>query len=534
MTVPMTGAMPAPEPSALQPPALLAEGLTKDFARVRALDGVSFQLRAGEIHALCGENGAGKSTLIKLLAGIHPAGSYGGRLEVHGATARFRGVGDSRAAGIAVIHQELAFVDDMSIAENVFLGREPVRLGLFVDRRLAVTRTAAALADFGVDLDPATPLRRLGIAQKQLVEIVKALAFESRILILDEPTAALSGREVDALLAKLATLRARGIACIYVSHRLEEVFAIADRITVLRDGRSVCTLPASDCDPERLVRHMVGREIGELHARSRATPGALVLAVRDLAVRDPAAIRKDLPRLRGISFELHAGEVLGIGGLMGAGRTELLMHVYGVWGERITGSITLNGAPLPGGPRSVLKAGVALVSEDRRRFGLFGEQSVGFNLSLSALSVLSQRSGIVDGPAETASNRRWFDSLGVKAPGLDARAGRLSGGNQQKVLLGRALMTRPRMVMLDEPTRGIDVAAKADIYRLIDQLTQDGCAVLLVSSELPELLNLSDRILMLRDGSVAGTFDRRTATPEALMGAALGAAPMLESMAPAR
>jgi D-xylose transport system ATP-binding protein len=497
---------------------LRAEHLTKRFPGVTALDDVSFELRPGEIHALCGENGAGKSTLINLLSGVHPHGSYEGRIEVAGREARFRSIRDAGAAGIAVIHQELACIDEMTIVENIFLGREPKRWGICVDRTTALRRASEEIARLGVSIDPAAPLRSLGVGHKQLVEIVKALASHSRILILDEPTAALAAHEVAVLMTILRDLRTRGISCIYISHRLAEVFEIADRVTVLRDGATVCTLDADAADEAAVVRHMVGREITDLYARPVPSLGRTVLSVADLAVTD-----RGERRLRGISFDLRAGEVLGIGGLMGAGRSELLMHLFGVWGRRTAGRVMLMGRTVPlNDPRAALKSGIALVTEDRRRFGLLLEESVGFNLSLSSLGELA-RAGVIRGREESAANKHWFESVGIKANGLRAIVGRLSGGNQQKVVLGKALMTRPKVVMLDEPTRGIDIGAKREIYSLVNRLTTDGCAVLLVSSELFELLGLSDRILMLHDGAISGTFNRTDATPELLMQAALGA-----------
>jgi D-xylose transport system ATP-binding protein len=496
---------------------LRAERLTKKFGGVTALDAVSFELRAGEIHALCGENGAGKSTLIKLLSGVHPHGSYAGRFLVDGQEARFRGVRDAAAAGIAVIHQELSFVDEFDVAQNICLGAEPRRLRFGFDRAAAQRRAQEVLDRFGVRLDARASMRSLGIGQKQLVEIVKALARRSRILILDEPTAALAQHEVEVLLEILGQLRAGGISCIYISHRLEEVFRIADRVTVLRDGASVGTLGREEMTETAVVRLMVGREIHELFGRAPPVPGPVLLAVDRLNADSGTAGL----RLRDLSFELRAGEVLGIGGLMGAGRSELLMHLFGVWGRRRSGQVLLDGAALPAGdPRAVLRAGMALVTEDRRRLGLFLEESIGFNMSLSALAGLAS-GGIIRGRDEAAENRRWFDSLGIRASGLDAAVGRLSGGNQQKVVLAKALMTRPRVVLLDEPTRGIDIGAKLEIYGLINRLTAEGCAVVLVSSELPELIGLSDRILMLKDGAIVGRFSRAQATPEALMQAAL-------------
>lgn len=497
---------------------LRVQHLTKRYPGAKALDEVCFDLVAGEIHALCGENGAGKSTLIKVLSGELPFGSFEGSFQVAGKEARFGSVRDASAAGISAIPQELACIDQLTIAENICLGREPRKWGMWLDRRAAERRAAHMLEKFGLEFEPGTPMRSLGIGQKQLVEIVKALSRDSRILILDEPTAALAGHEVTVLLRLLRDLRARGVACVYVSHRLEEVFEIADRVTVLRDGRTVCTLAADQIDEPTVVRSMVGREIGELYPSRAQTRGETILRVDGLAVADD----RGLPRLRDLSFELRAGEVLGIGGLMGAGRTELLMHLYGAAGRRTAGRVVLDGRELSGGdPRAVLRAGMALVSEDRRRYGIVAPESVGFNLSLSSIGSFA-RAGVVGRRSEEVANRRWFDAMGIRAGGLNAIAGRLSGGNQQKVVLGRALMTQPRVMLLDEPTRGIDIGAKLEIYALINRLAADGCGVILVSSELPELIGLSDRILMLHDGAVGGRFERIGATPESLMRAALG------------
>jgi D-xylose transport system ATP-binding protein len=496
---------------------LRAQNLTKKFPGVAALSDVSFDLVHGEIHALCGENGAGKSTLIKLLSGIHPHGSYEGHFEVAGVEARLNGIADAARVGISVIYQELSLVDEMSVAENIYLGCEPRRWGGLIDWGKMLQDTQALLDRFQVALDPETPVRDLGVGQKQLVEIVKALGKNSKVLILDEPTAALSEHEVQILLDILRDLRRRGIACIYISHKLEEVFAIADRITVLRDGKSITTLTTKPTTKDEVIAKMVGRELGDLFPRRVSTLGDVLLEVESLSVADDRGRR----RLHDVSLSLRAGEVLGIGGLMGAGRTELLMHLYGAWGDRQSGSIRLKGAELPScSPAKALRAGLALVSEDRRRYGLILEEEIGFNLSLSSLPEVAPQ-GLINHHAEATRNRQIFDHLGVRAPGLQAIVGRLSGGNQQKVVIGKALLTGPQVVMLDEPTRGIDVGAKIEIYEMINQLTSEGKAVLLVSSELPELIGMSDRILMLREGRIRGSFDRGEVTQEKLMQAAM-------------
>jgi ABC-type sugar transport system ATPase subunit len=501
-------------------PILEARGITKRFPGVVALKDVTFDLQAGEIHALCGENGAGKSTLIKLLSGIHPHGSYEGDLVVRGQPARFRGISDAERAGIAVIYQELALVDELTVAENIFLGAEATRFGL-VDWSRVRREARELLARFDVQLDPDMPCRQLGVGERQLVEIVKALRKNSSVLILDEPTAALAEHEVQVLLGIIRDLKSRGIACIYISHKLDEVFSIADRITVLRDGSTVFTNGTAQTTPSEIIRHMVGREIEELFPRRAVAfdHGNVALRVRNLSVAHPVTNR---PRLHDINFQVAAGEVVGLGGLMGAGRTELLMHLFGAWGRRISGTVELNGTLLPVlTPAKVLRRGLALLSEDRRRYGLVLDQSIGFNLSLSSLRSLT-RLGFVDTGKEFDHNDSLYRSMRVKAPNMEAMVGKLSGGNQQKVVIGKALMTGPSVVLLDEPTRGIDVGAKLEIYELINQLTDAGKAVVLVSSELPELIGMSDRILMLHEGRITGEFDAREVTQEALMQAALG------------
>jgi D-xylose transport system ATP-binding protein len=405
----------------------------------------------------------------------------------------------------------------MTVAENIFLGCEPRRWGGFIDWPRIHREARTLLERFKVNLDPAAQVSSLGVGQKQLVEIVKALAKDSRILILDEPTAALAEHEVLILLDILRDLRQRGIACVYISHKLDEVFGIADRITVLRDGSTVGTQEAKNTSKAEVIRLMVGREIGDLFPRRASQPGETLLKVQNLTVAE----NDGSARLHGISLELRAGEVLGIGGLMGAGRTELLMHLFGAWGRRQAGDVTLQGEALKNNtPQQSIERGMVLASEDRRRFGLVLEHEIGFNLSLSSLKSICS-AGFIRRNDETKRNQAIFGSLRIKATGLDAIAGRLSGGNQQKIVLGKALLTEPSIILLDEPTRGIDVGAKLEIYEIINKLTAAGKAVLLVSSELPELIGMSDRILMLREGRIGGEFTREEATQEKLMHAAM-------------
>ena len=503
--------------------ALLAtRNLVKRFGPVTALNGVSFDLRPGECHALCGENGAGKSTLIKTISGIHVHGSYEGEILVDGAPVAFTGIADAEKAGIGVIYQELALVPQLSVAENIALGREP-RRGPFIDWLAVNGRARELLARFKIDLDPEVRVGSLGVGHQQLVEIVKALGKESRVLILDEPTAALSEHEVVLLLEILRDLKRRGMALIYISHKLEEVFAIADRITVLRDGESITTLETASTDRDAVIKHMVGREIGDLFPRRAPAPGVPLLEVAGLAA-DP--IGHDGVRLRGVDLTVHAGEVLGIGGLMGAGRSELLLNLFGAWGKRIAGTVKLAGEPFDAPtPAEAIRRGLAMVTDDRKALGLVLDQSIAFNLSLSSLRSFANLGGrgFIDRGAEHLRNQELFGRLRIKAPDVETVVGGLSGGNQQKVVIGKALMTGPKIIFLDEPTRGIDVGAKLEVYELINELTAAGNAVVLVSSELPELMGMSDRIIMLGEGRPSRTFVRGEWSADALLAAAMAA-----------
>jgi D-xylose transport system ATP-binding protein len=506
-----------PNPSTSQSPVLEIENLTKRFPGVTALKDVSFDLREGEVHALCGENGAGKSTLIKILSGIHPAGSYEGTVRMSGKPVEFHNVADAGKAGIAVIYQELALIREMTIAENIFLGSEP-RKGPFIDWNILYSRTAKLMKQYGLVLDPAARVGDLGVGQQQLVEILKALSKNSRILLLDEPTAALTESEVEILLRIIRSLKEKNITCVYISHKLDEVFAISDRITVLRDGQTIVTLDRDQTNKNEVIRHMVGREIKDLFPRRAPQRGETLLKVEDLTVAERG---KSQPVLDHISFELHAGEVLGLGGLMGAGRTELLMHIFGVYGERVGGKIRINGHELQNEtPTESIHNGLVLASEDRKRFGLLLPKSIGFNLSLSSLRRFLKK-GMIDRNREIKTNQTFITNLGIKARNQETAVQTLSGGNQQKVVLGKALMTEPRVIFLDEPTRGVDVGAKVEVYEIINKLTEEGKAVLLVSSELPELLAMSDHIIILSKGKIGGTFDRKEATQEAILNAAM-------------
>ncbi len=493
--------------------------VTKEFPGVRALDGVSFDLAAGEVHALCGENGAGKSTLIKILAGYWPHGSYGGELLLDGAAVRFRSLRDAERHGIALIAQELALVPELSVAENLVLGREPVRRGL-VDWRRVEAEARRGLARVGLDVDPARPVRELGVGQQQMVEIARALLKDARILVLDEPTAALTGADTARLLDLLRELRAHGVSSIYISHRLDEVLAIADRVTVLRDGRSVGSAGRAGLTRDGVIALMVGREVEDLYPRPATAPGPVALRVEDWSVADPVNPGRFV--VRDISFEVHEGEVLGVAGLLGAGRTALVSSLFGAAASPVSGRLALRGGPSRppfSSPAQAIAAGCALVSEDRKRYGLVLEADLRENLTLATLRHYL-RGPLLDHAARERAAGEQVEALRIRTPGLAAAAGELSGGNQQKVVLGKWLLARPRVLFLDEPTRGIDVGARAEVYQLIEGLAARGLAVVLVSSDLPEVLGLSHRVLVLSQGRRTGLFDWSQATPERVMAAA--------------
>jgi D-xylose transport system ATP-binding protein len=493
--------------------------ITKDFPGVRALDGVSFDLQRGEVHALCGENGAGKSTLIKILCGYYPTGTYGGEILLEGQPVHFRSLKEAEHHGIALIAQELALVPYLSVAENLMLGREPVRAGL-IQWDAVRSEARRALGLVGLDVDPDRPVKELGIGQQQMVEIAKALAKSASILVLDEPTAALTEADAQRLLAFIAELRGRGVSSIYISHRLEEVFQIADRITVLRDGRSIATHPAKEATPDRVISEMVGREVKNLYPRPDITAGKAMLAVSGWSVEDP--LNPGRLVLKDVAFEVRAGEILGIAGLMGAGRTALLSSIFGAARSPVRGTLRLEGGAPRGplrSPAEAIAAGLALVSEDRKRYGLVLEASVTENLTLATLRQFV-KGLFLDHKARQRESMAQFQALRIKAPGLGSLVNQLSGGNQQKVVLGKWLMARPRVLFLDEPTRGIDVGAKSEIYNLVAELARRGLAVVLVSSDLPEVLGMSHRVLVLSQGRQTALLEGSAATPETVMAAA--------------
>ena len=500
-------------------PFLEMREITKTFPGVRALDGVTFDLQRGEFHALVGENGAGKSTLMKVLGGVYPHGNYGGEIRIDGAVQRFNGIRDAEAAGIAVIFQELSLVKDLSVGENIFLGREPRRFGIIRWEEL-YRRAQSLLNDLRLPIEPHTPIRHLGIGQQQLVEIAKALSQEARILVLDEPTAALTDAEVETLFGILNDLRARGVGMIYISHKLDEVFRMSDRITVLRDGRTVGTEATKNWDERRVIARMVGREVGDIFPEFEHPHGDVAFEARDITVEDPNVAGKLL--VNRVSFAVRRGEVLGIAGLMGAGRSDLLMAIFGAHAGRVTGEIMIEGRRVRiANPRDAIRHGLGFVTEDRKRFGLVLDQTILNNMTLAGLPRISGRF-VTNTDAEAAAGNRSMKELRVKANSVFTIAGTLSGGNQQKVVLAKWLLTNPRVLFLDEPTRGIDVGAKQEIYALINRLAKEGLAIVLVSSELPEVLGLADRVVVLHEGRVTGEFTRTSATPEKVMACATG------------
>jgi len=492
-------------------PLVEVHGISKAFGGVQALSNVSLNIAPGEVHALVGENGAGKSTLIKVLSGYHRPES--GRVSVSGADLRLGDIAASEAAGIAVIHQESTAFPHLNTEDNIFVGREPRRFLGLLDRPLIRRRTRELLERLGQDFNPRVPVEELTVAQRQIVGIARALSKQSRLLIMDEPTASLSSRETDILFRLMRQLRSEGVSVLYISHRLEEVFELSDRVTVLRDGQTVRTRQTAEVDRTELIRMMVGRELGDQAAEQRpAQPSSRVmLEVRNLS---RAGVFEN------VSFELRTGEIVGLAGLVGAGRSEVARAIFGI-DSPTSGTAAVDGRNLqPGSVRSALQSGVALVPEDRQHQGLVLPMSVGENLVMVIQSLLA-RCGFRSSRRERPVVEKMIRKLDIRAASEGAAAESLSGGNQQKLVLGKWLATEPRLLLLDEPTRGIDVAAKTEVHSAIRKLADDGMAVLLISSDLSELLLMSDRIVVMRAGSVAGELSRTEATQEKVLHLAL-------------
>ena len=499
---------------------LAAKRIGKSFPGVRALDGVDLSVAAGEFHAVLGENGAGKSTLMNILSGVFPPDT--GSIEINGEPVS---LGDTRAAqasGIAMIHQELNLIPGLSIAENLFLGREfRTRLG-FVDYRRLNEESKKLLAQLDLHhLDPSTPVERLRVGQQQMIEIAKALSFASKVIIMDEPTSAISEAEVDALFKQIEALKGRGVAIIYITHKLDEVWRAADTITILRDGKLVDSRTLKDFGRGEAVRLMVGREMlaGDARERSEIGDGAKFFSAEMISLPHPSRPEKWL--LKDVSFSLRRGEILGVFGLMGAGRTELLECLFGLHAKTMSGTVSLDNQVLQlESPNEAIAAGIGLAPEDRKADGVVLGMSVRENTSLAVLERMS-RWGFVRRRAEAEEASRYVDRLRIKTPSLTQSVRNLSGGNQQKVVLAKWLATDPAVLMLDEPTRGIDINAKREIYDLLAELAAQGLGVLVVSSELPEILAIADRIVVLREGRKSAEFNRDDADEERLLRAAL-------------
>ncbi|WP_025272414.1 sugar ABC transporter ATP-binding protein [Haloglycomyces albus] len=494
---------------------LRLQGITKEFPGVKALDGVDVDIAPGSIHGVVGENGAGKSTLMKIISGVHPHGRFHGSIEFNGEAVRFRNIRQSETSGIVIIHQELALVGELSVAENIFLGNERTRKGLM--DWIGTKRGAAELLErVGLSLHPDTPVDNIGVAHQQLVEIAKALSKNVKLLILDEPTAALNEIESQRLLQLLRGLRDEGVTCVLISHKLDEIRAVCDSVTVIRDGRSVATLHGEDITSAQMITHMVGRELNNLYPPRTHVPGEIRFEVTNWTVEDRH--RQGHHAIDDISLHVRSGEVVGMAGLMGAGRTEFAMSLFGRhWGRYLDGQVYLDGREVDTKTtKAAIDAGIAYLTEDRKKYGLHLDDSIKENLTLSALEKIMTPSGLSPGK-QALESEGIREKLGIVASSVDQTVGNLSGGNQQKVLLGKWMYTEPDVFILDEPTRGVDVGAKYEIYEHIFTLAENGKGILVISSELPELLGICDRIYTVGNGRITGESDISDATQEKLM-----------------
>ena len=491
-------------------PILEMRQIRKTFPGVVALDKVDFELRRGEVHILLGENGAGKSTLMKILSGAYQKTE--GQIILDGAEVEIKNPKHAQTLGISTVYQEFNLIPHLSIGENIFLGREPVRFAGLIDQRAILQEAKSALSGLGLTLNPRKSVKELRVAEQQMVEVAKALSLDARILIMDEPTAALTEHEIRELFATIRRLKDKGVSIVYISHRMEELFEIGDRVTVLRDGRSVGTYAVRDISKTELIRLMVNRELTELFPKEHATRGAEVLRVERLSTKSG---------LKEISFSLHEGEVLGVAGLLGAGRTELARAIFGL-DEISSGSIYVKGVVQKmSSPRSAIKSGIGFLTEDRKSQGLVLPLSVERNLCLSSVDKFS-RWGIMHSSEERQAATRYVEELRIKTPSLDQKVVFLSGGNQQKVVLSKWLCSQAEVFIFDEPTRGVDVGAKAEIYQLMNRLTAAGVAIMMISSELLEVLGMSDRVMVMRGGRIAGEFSAGECTQERILQCALG------------
>ena len=501
---------------------LEAEGIGKEFPGVKALDNVTFRVRRGEIHCLVGENGAGKSTLVKILSGVYPHGTYEGKILLNSQEQQFKRIADSERVGIAIINQELALMPELTIYENIFFGHELTKNHL-IDWPETVARAKTVLAKLGLDVNPERKIKDVGVGVQQLVEIAKALSKNVKLLILDEPTAALSEDDCARLLQILRDLRDEGITCVMISHKLREVLAVADSITVLRDGKSVVSFDTRSQRVEErdIIRHMVGREIEDVFPRREGVvAGEMCFELKHWTVFDP---KRGRTILHDINMTVRRGEVVGVAGLMGAGRTELALSIFGNTPHyAISGEMYLDGSERHlGSSRAAIDSHMAYVTEDRKRNGLVLIQSIRFNTTLTSLKRITRGLFIGD-EEERAVAQRYFGSVGVRARSIEQIVGTLSGGNQQKVSLAKWLLPEPRLLILDEPTRGIDVGAKLEIYLIMNELVKNGMSIIMISSELPEVLGMSDRIYVVSGGTIADVVDAKDATEESIMAKAIG------------
>lgn len=497
--------------------------VTKRFPGVTALDDVSLQVRRGQIHGLCGENGAGKSTLMKILSGVYAYGEYEGTILYNGHELKLldRSIRQARHEGIAIVYQELTLVPTMTVGENIFLGKEPVE-NRAINWDKLYSDTSAILSRYKLDIPPQAMVRDLGVGKMQMTEIAKALAENSKVLILDEPTSALTEAEIDKLMEILSILKSHGVTCIYITHKLEELFRITDAITILRDGRAVTTQPTTTLTVEQLVRFMVGREMKERFPKGNRLPGDVVLSIEDLHAVDPNDPSRKV--LNGVTFDLRRGEILGIAGLMGSGRTELVTTIFGEYGHITQGRMTVRGKPVTvKSARQAMAYGVSLVPEDRKGQGLVLHDSIRRNISLPNLGQFAGF-GRIDQDAELRAVTAQARHLAIKAPNLQVPVDSLSGGNQQKVVIAKWLMSQPQILIMDDPTRGIDVGAKYEIYKLMNELTAQGVSIIMISSELEEVLGMSDRVMVMHAGRSNGTITTAEATQERIMQMATGIA----------
>ncbi len=489
--------------------------IVKEFSGVRALNNISFKVKRGEIHALCGENGAGKSTLMKILSGVYPNGTYDGEIFLSGKKVIIRNIADAEQAGIAIIHQELALFKELPIYENIFVGNELQQRGI-VNIPAMLAKTQELLKEMKLNISPDTLVKHLGTGQQQLVEIAKALSKNAQLLILDEPTASLSEGEVETLIEILGKLKARGVTCIYISHKLDEVFRLADAVTTIRDGCTIGSHLIKSLTKDDVVRMMVGREINDLYPKEAHATDREILSVKNYTVYDGNEPDKIL--VENISFSLKRGEVLGFSGLVGAGRTELVAAICGFHTGNRSGEVYLEGKKIViKHPSDALKNGIAMVPEDRKRHGIIESMSVMQNMTLANIEDYRQRLDCIDNCKELTDANTFMAKLKIKAPHLDALIKNLSGGNQQKVVLAKFLLRKLKVLILDEPTRGIDVGAKYEIYNLMNQLAAEGIAVIMISSDLPEVLGMADRILVMNDGKITGEFINKNINQEQIM-----------------